>query len=271
MSEQTKIETTPQTAQKKEVQKLSPTQKWIASAKQTFEKSNEYNLDFTREANFALQILEGNPYLQKAKGESIKNAIINTALTGISLNPALKFAYLVPRKIGQDLHCVLDISYMGMIKILTDAGAVKSIDADVIYSNDSFEIQKGTELTFKHSPEILRERGEMVAAYAIAYFRDGGSQFVVLRKDEIEEVRATSESWKNEKGRKYSPWETFTGEMWKKTALKRLFKLLPKTHFSENLIAALSNEHENEMNDISEKDERRTEIFEDYDNAMVVD
>ena len=114
--------------QSNQVAKKSPVYSLIATARDSFEKANEYNMNFAREANFALQILEGNKYLQGSKPESIRNAIVNVSLTGLTLNPALKYAYLVPRKIGSDLHCILDISYIGMIKLLTDAGAVKSLD-----------------------------------------------------------------------------------------------------------------------------------------------
>lgn len=217
----------------------------VFSAQKQFEASNSLNMDFMREAGFAIQILQQNTFLQSCDPISVKNAIVNVALTGLTLNPALKMAYLVPRK-GK---CVLDPSYVGLIKVLTDSGAVKNIDAAVIYANDSFEFEKGTEPFIRHKP-ALANRGEMIGAYAIAYFRDGGSQFEVLPKEDIDKIKGTSESYKNEKTRNYSPWETWEDEMWKKTAIKRLYKLLPKTKFSENLIAALSVDFENEKNDL---------------------
>lgn len=251
-----------------EIANRSPIQKIVLTAKKSFESSNEHKMDFNREALFAVQILEQNTYLQKAKPETIKNAIVNISLVGLSLNPALKYAYLVPRNSKEGLNCVLDISYIGMIKLLTDAGAVKNIDCDVIYENDKYDFRKGSDPYLKHTPR-LSNRGEMIGVYAIAYFRDGGTQFIVMNKDEVDSVRSTSESWKNEKGRQYSPWETFTAEMWKKTALKRLFKLLPKTHFSENLISAIAHDHANEMDDVS-KEDKYEEIFDETQDAVVV-
>lgn len=242
------------------VVKYTPLQLIVYSAKKSFE-SVKSNVDFNREANFALQILESNQYLQKARPESIKNAIVNISLTGLTLNPALKYAYLVPRNSQDGLNITLDISYIGMIKLLTDAGAVKNVDAGVIYSNDKYDFRRGSDPYFKHQPALIN-RGEKVGAYAIAFLRDGGFQFEILGKDEVEKIRATSESYKNEKTRKYSPWENWEDEMWKKTALKRLFKLLPKTKFSEELIAAISNEHENEINDLP-KDQKYANFFDE--------
>lgn len=53
--------------------------------------------------------------------------------------------------------------------------------------------------------------------------------------------------------------------MWKKTVMKRLFKVLPKTHFDAKLIAALSKEHENEQADIADTHGRIDSIFEDVE------
>ena len=242
----------------------------VFTAQKQFEVSNEYKMNFNREAGFAIQILTNNPYLMKCDANSVKDAIVNVPLTGITLNPALKYAYLVPRKVKGDLKCILDISYMGMIKILTDAGAVKNVDAGVIYSNDKYDFRRGSDPYFKHQPALANE-GEKVGAYAIAFLRDGGFQFEILGREEIEKIRATSESYKNEEGRKYSPWETWEDEMWKKSVLKRLFKLLPKTNFSDQLIAAISHDYDNETSDLSEtKEDKYAGMFEDIQEAKVV-
>jgi recombination protein RecT len=242
----------------------------VFTAQKQFEVSNEYKMNFNREAGFAIQILTNNPFLMKCDPNSVKDSIVNVALTGITLNPALKYAYLVPRKVKGDLKCILDISYMGMIKILTDAGAVKNVDAGVIYSNDKYDFRRGSDPYFKHQP-ALSGRGEKIGAYAIAFLRDGGFQFEILGKEEIEKIRATSESYKNEEGRKYSPWETWEDEMWKKSALKRLFKLLPKTNFSDQLIAAISHDYDNEVNDLPKNGEDKyAGMFEDIQEATII-
>jgi recombination protein RecT len=241
----------------------------VFQAEKQFTASNEYKMNFNREAGFAIQILTNNEYLMKCDPNSVKDSIVNVALTGITLNPALKYAYLVPRKVKGELKCILDISYMGMIKILTDAGAVKNVDAGVIYSNDKYDFRRGSDPYFKHQP-ALSHRGEKIGAYAIAFLRDGGFQFEILGREDIEKVRATSESYKNEQGRKYSPWETWEDEMWKKTALKRLFKLLPKTNFSEQLIASISHDYENEVTDLKDPEDKYAGMFEDIQDAQII-
>ena len=206
------------------VKKYSPMEILVGKAKVAFEKVDS-GLDFNREANFAVQILSANSFLQKMEPQSIVDSIKNISLIGLTLNPAMKYAYLVPRKD----KCTLDISYIGMIKLLTDAGAIKNITADVVYQkeidNGNFDFRKGSDPYLKHKPLVFdADKGEMVGAYAIAYFRDGGVQFEVMGKADIEKIKMTSESYKNEKTKKYSPWENWEPEMWKKTVLRRLFK-----------------------------------------------
>ena len=81
------------------------------------------SINFEREAGFAIQILTSGDYIAKlAAGDrqSVVNAVTNIAAIGISLNPAKKQAYLVPRK-GK---ICLDISYMGLIDLAIDSGSI---------------------------------------------------------------------------------------------------------------------------------------------------
>ncbi|GAB3822286.1 hypothetical protein GCM10028895_26380 [Pontibacter rugosus] len=180
----------------------------VASAKARFEAVENNKLDFQREAGFALQILQKNPFLAKTNPESIKNAIINCALTGLTLNPVLKMAYLVPRK-GE---CVLDPSYMGLIKVLTDAGSVKNIYAEVVYEADQFYIEQGTSPKLEHKPEIMGDRGNKIGTYAVAFLHNGGYQFEFMRADQVSAIKSRSEMGKDGKG----SWKTDEDEMWKK-------------------------------------------------------
>lgn len=243
-----------------DIEKLKQT---IVSAKKSFEVAltPETKLSFAQESGFAMQILKANDYLSKLDPDSIRDSIIQVALVGLTLNPALKYAYLIPRG-GK---CTLDISYIGMIKILTDAGFIKNIDAAVVYEKDEFEFVRGSEPYLRHVQKF--QSVKMLGAYAIAYFREGGYQAEFLSIDEIGKIKATSESLKKPETAKYSPWNNWESEMMKKTVLKRLFKLLPKKNLSENLIAMLSNEHQNEMNDLSSENKNQSydDLFDDYE------
>ena len=64
---------------------------------------SDQSITWQKEQQFAIQAFQKNGYLAKvAMGNpsSAQNAIINVAAIGITLNPAAKLAYLVPRDGG---------------------------------------------------------------------------------------------------------------------------------------------------------------------------
>jgi recombination protein RecT len=186
---------------------------------------------FTREISFAVQAINGSEMLQKCDRNSVLQAVYNIALTGLSLNPISKLAYLTPRWNAkkQQNECLLMPSYQGMVKVITDTGSAKKLDAFLIMEGDVFEVSYGTESTIIHKPKFPKGK-TIIGAYAIAVLSNGEKQFEVMDKDELDHVRACSDSWKAfESGKaKSSIWNDWEGEMCRKTVIKRLTKYLPK-------------------------------------------
>ena len=175
---------------KQELAKLADIKKLVFQAQKQFQAITS-SMEFNREATFAIQLLTEpkNQLLNKlavVNSQSLINAVVNIASTGLSLNPALKHAYLIPR--GGKI--ILDISYQGLIKVLTDAGSIRNIDAEHVYSKDEFVYQKGSDPKIHHIP-ALKDRGEYMGTYTIAFFIKGGSQFLYMSDAEIKEVEQT--------------------------------------------------------------------------------
>lgn len=177
-------------------------------------------VSYQREAMFALQIAGGSEYLQKAAPDTLRNAVINVASVGLTLNPAMKLAYLVPR----DGKACLDISYIGLIKIATDTGAVSMVKAETVYEKDTFQYEGPfTAPTHRFDPFApLEERGSLIGAYCIAKMRNGEVLIEVLRRSEIDKIRSKSKA-------KSGPWFDFFEEMVKKSIIKRASKMWPRT------------------------------------------
>lgn len=211
---------------------------------------NLNNLNFTKELEFAMQIFERNDYLAKMSMPSIKNALVNIALSGLTLNPVMKMAYLVPRK-GQ---CCVDPSYMGLVKILTDSGSVKSIKSDVVYEKDTFDIDLGSNGYLKHKPYLGADaRGRKIGAYSVAVLSDGTPHIDFMRWDDIMAIKGRSEAVKGGKG---SPWDTDEDEMACKTVIKRHWKYLPKS--DRAVMAANAISLDNQLNGIDFEKEQAT-------------
>lgn len=189
-------------------------------------KESKSTLLWEQEKTFALQAISGNDALKKCSEKSIVNALVNISLTGLTLNPKKAYCYLIPRK-GQ---AVLDISYQGMIYMMTNQLNIKSIHSEVVYTNDFFEYYTDeNSVKITHKPNVFsKDRGDILGVYAIAYNNDGGSTVAVLKEEEIQQIKSTSQA----AGTSYSPWsqsETIQNEMRKKTAIRRLWKTVPKS------------------------------------------
>jgi len=213
------------------------------------------DIDFIREATFATQYLEGNDYLIKMalqNPKSLQNAIINIASIGLSLNPANRHAYLVPRKGG----VCLDVSYIGLVKLATDAGAVEYVQSKLVYRNDSFETH-GISKEPTHSFNPFGDRGELVGVYCVAKLKSGEFLTEIMSKEECYSIRHRSDAYAS--GRS-CPWKTDEGEMMKKTVIKRAVKLYPSTGMDRiNKAIHVINEHEG-INFDQEKRDRANEV-----------
>ncbi len=208
---------------------------------------------YLREASFAIQLLNSNAYLATAAKQSVQMAVLNVAQIGLSLNPALKLAYLIPRKMkrGQDwvLEAQLMPSYQGLVKLITDAGTVKNIAAHLIWEGDEVEIDMAsTEKVSKHRPYVItgKPKGELRGVYSLATLTDGSMQVETMSKDEVYAIRERSESWrksqeppKDGKAPMPSIWTTDEGEMFRKTVIRRHFKYLPKSGNFEKIAEAI--------------------------------
>ena len=101
---------------------------------------NHLSICMDAERNYAIQQLYKNDHsigIAKSNPVSVQNAILNLSSIGISLNPALKHAYLVPRDGG----ICLDISYMGLMHLAQEIGSIEWGQAKIVYSNDTYESQ----------------------------------------------------------------------------------------------------------------------------------
>lgn len=211
------------------------------------------SISFDREAEFAIQVLSQNDYaLKLAQGnrQSVVNAVTNIAAIGISLNPAKKQAYLVPR----DGKICLDISYMGLLDLATATGSIKWAKAAVVYSGDNFTLNG-----FDKPPEhqfnpFAKDRGEAVGVYVVVKTADGDYLTEPMSTDDVNAIRDRSSAWKAWISKQKScPWVTDWAEMAKKTVIKRAYKTWPKTDRLDQAIHHLNTDGDEGLVDIAPK------------------
>lgn len=184
-----------------------------------------------RLARIVLTEVRRTPLLARCTRDSFAGAIMTCAQLGLEPGAATGEAYLLPFRNGKTgkHEVTLIIGYQGMARLYWQSPLAKSLDAQVVYQNDQFEYSYGLQPTLVHRPS-LGVRGPAIAYYAVATLTTGGSAFVVLSPDDVERIKERS------KAKTDGPWKTDYDAMARKTAVRQLFKLIPK---SPQLAAAM--------------------------------
>lgn len=218
--------------QQNEYIKFTPA--WFDSIAPKMQEAGFKPEDVKREISFAVQHINKNPQLQKCTPLSLLTAVMNVSNIGLSLNPASKESYLIPRWNNNEkcTEAALEPSYVGLVKLLTDSGSVTSMVCQIVYENDVFKIDLAdNRQPVKHEIDPKKVRGEKLGAYALATLPDGTRQVEWMMLADIYDIRDRSETYKAymEKKIKSCTWVSDEGEMSRKTVIKRIYKYLPRT------------------------------------------
>lgn len=210
----------------------------IYGVREHFERVTvDRSINFDREAGFAVQILQGNSYLlgiaEKDRSSMIA-AVTNVSAIGISLNPAKKQAYLVPR--GGKV--CLDISYMGLLDLAIASGSIQWGQAEVVCEEDTFSLRGFDKAPMHDFAPFSKTRGAVVGVYVVVKTASGDYLTDTMTIAEVLAIKARSETGKKDTG----PWKTDFNEMAKKTVIKRAYKTWPKTDRLDTAIHHLNTE-----------------------------
>ncbi len=165
----------------------------------------------------ALTAVSTTPKLLECSQVSVMGCIVQAAQLGLEPGSGLGHAYLVP--FGKT--CQLIIGYRGMVDLARRSGEIVSISARAVYAKDEFSYAYGLDETLHHVPSTDAERGPLTFVYAVAKLKGGGVQFEVLSRSDVDRIRKMSRAGNS------GPWVEHYDEMAKKSAVRRLFKMLP--------------------------------------------
>lgn len=112
--------------------------------------------------------------------------------------------------------------YQGLLKRFRQSGQCRWIGADIVRTGELFEhYVDETGEHFKHVPGG-NETATIEKVYAAAMTKDGAFYVAVLGMTEVNKIKGVSKASRDD-----APWKMWPEEMMKKTALRRLSKLLP--------------------------------------------
>lgn len=176
-----------------------------------------------RMLRIAMGALRTTPALMDATVESLMGGVMLCAQVGLEPNTPMGHAYLIPFKNKKQNRTDVQVifGYKGLIDLARRSGQIVSLSAQAVRENDHFDFAYGLNERLEHIP-AKENRGDVIAVYAVAKLKDGGHQFEVMYRSQIDEVMRKSQSKGN-----FGPWKDHFEEMARKTAIRRLFKYLP--------------------------------------------
>ncbi len=195
----------------------------LEKSKPKFAEVIPKHLSIDRLVRVAIAACSREPKLLLCTSTSLLNAVMQAAQLGLEPGGPLGDSYLVPYKDD----CTLIVGYRGLINLARRSGQIVSIEAHVVYELDKFVCKYGLNPILEHEPDWSGDPGEMIAVYAVAKLKDGGTQCEVMTKTQIEKIRMRSAASKSDR----SPWSHKDDyfEMARKTVVRRLCKYLPLT------------------------------------------
>ncbi|MBQ0600812.1 recombinase RecT [Klebsiella oxytoca] len=226
-----------------EVAQLNAVTRHLVSLENDFVAAATWNptLSFAKESVFAKHVINNSPYLTKLAVQNLKSfevAFLQLATSGLTLDPAQKMAYLVPR-MGR---VFLDVSYIGLSRMATDEGLCEDIVVELVFEKDDFKsngrrqspehsfdpfADKGALLLTTADNGDVGDRGNFRGVYVDYQMKDGRNLVYFLTKAELASARGASESWKKVEERDMSPWVRFPWAMVRKSAIKQTIHQIP--------------------------------------------
>lgn len=232
----------------KEVTKIDKKTDWVNKIQEAIPEAIFQN--YTREQvnkvfTGILISAQKNPAIYQCTPESILISAYNCLEFDMVAGNRNECA-LVPRKNKETQKFELHFQPMvyGIINTAYDSGAVTRIDHEVIYENDFFDYEQGTETKLTFKKQLFGERGNILGAYCVSNLPNGQQIIEVMTVQQLEKIR--------KKAQTDYVWKDNIEEMYRKTVIKRVFKRVPKR--GEKLDRIIEIDNKLERPDISEPD-----------------
>lgn len=170
----------------------------------------------------ATTLIVRNPDIAACTTASLIGAVMASSMLGFEPIPQLGSVYFVPFNNKGRKEVQFIIGYRGMIQLARRSGEVETIYAEAVFENDSFSYTLGLNPDIKHDP-ATGNRGAMTHVYAVMKYKEGGFNFIVMSRADVDKIRSRSQASKSS----FSPWNSDYEQMAKKTVIRQLFKYAP--------------------------------------------
>lgn len=197
------------------------------------------------------------PDLVKCTPDSIKRSFFQAANYGLEVGGVLGQSYIIPynesvrnpktEQWEKVMTCRMQIGYKGLIALARRSKTIKTIAAECIYENDTFDCNLASGRSITHKMNIFQERGNVIGYYCLVELTNGGEQFAVMSKKDAEKFRDTySKSYIMAKDKSTQNWGKNFDAMALKTCVIKALKLCP---ISIEALRAVQTEEAADYND----------------------
>jgi len=129
-------------------------------------------------------------------------------------------------RFGNSLQLMVD--YKGYLEVAGDHPKIRQIITKAVYEKDEIDIDSNRKPPIQHKVSLDDDRGKLRGAYAQVEFTNGTFDYRWCPESEILDIRNKySKAWKQ--GGSVNAWKDRPSEMYVKTAVNLLWKILPKT------------------------------------------
>ncbi|MBO7517965.1 MAG: recombinase RecT [Methanobrevibacter sp.] len=225
---------------------------WLNERKDSLNNAlpaNTVNVDRFMQSAFLAITNPKMPDLVRCSKDSIFRALREAAAYGLELSGMLGQAYLIPYNEKGVMTAHLQLGYKGLIALARRSNTIKTIAAEAIHENDIFDCELASGRSIHHKIDIFKERGEVVAYYCLVELANGGEQFKVMSKKEIEKHRDKFSKAYNPKDPN-NIWNKNFDAMALKTCVIQALKLCP---ISIEAMDAVAKEEKDDIKDFSEQ------------------
>jgi recombination protein RecT len=202
----------------------------LAGMTQKFQAALPKGIDAERFIRTIVTAVQLEPKLLDADRKSLYMACMRAAGDGLLLD-GREAGLSVYRNRDTGIQTVAYLPMVGgILKKIRQSGVISSIRAHCVYQGDEFEYELGDDERIDHKPNLDAQGGKILAAYAIAKFKDGDIQREVMSWKQIEKIAAVAT------GIGKACWKSEPGEMAKKTVIRRLSKRLPSSNDVQHVV-----------------------------------
>lgn len=232
-------------------------------------QKNTFQGDYNLQIGYLIEHLDR--YSDEINGStkmqaSLRSAFLLSGHLNLSLCPLLNLCYF-EIKDGAFYLCP---TYTGLITLMMREEGINDVYAHVVDQADTFEVIYGTSRELYHK-KAEYPSGTVTGAYAVYISGNGTKRFEYMPIQEILGIRELSESYQDDVKNKtnLSAWTNeFKNEMYKKTAIKRLWKYMPKNDNMLNIAKLI--DQDNQVNGINFELQKHKAKVNDLNNKNTI-